>query len=165
MAGQEGEGAETGVSFLNKNGHPEAKRECQKVFTIGKLAVELAGLAVANKCAAVVEAKHVLSLTYLASFIDKLGKLQCGRCTCIDASARCACLHVCLAVSLACATAAHLQMGTFDDVAAFCLVPISVHCNRQLRSSIQFGRNLAILYDKCCRVTHRGLSIPSSIAM
>lgn len=76
IAGQEGEGAEKGVRFLKENGNPEAMRKCQKKFRKGELAVQLDGLVVADRCAVVVEAKPILSESYLAEFIIKLDKLR-----------------------------------------------------------------------------------------
>ncbi|MCJ1467086.1 hypothetical protein MMC07_005708 [Pseudocyphellaria aurata] len=76
VAGQEAGAAEKAVQFLIVNGHPNAMRQCQKKFSLDKLAVEIDGLAVADSCAAIVEAKPILSSPYVDSYIAKIDELR-----------------------------------------------------------------------------------------
>ena len=76
--GQESEGAEHAVTWLQANGYDEAKRVCPRQFHHGALVVQLDGLAVGDDVAAVVESKTIAHSKWLESLQIKMEKLKCA---------------------------------------------------------------------------------------
>lgn len=78
IEGQENESAQRAVKFLKENGHPEAQQVCQRIFSNSRNSVEIDGIATAIQCAAIVEAKTILTLTYVERFMKTIVELRCS---------------------------------------------------------------------------------------